>query len=545
MERETLPVDILFVGAGPANLAGAYHLARSLKELGKDDVEIAVIEKGQSVGSHTLSGAVMDPRALAELFPDGWQEAGCPVEAEVTGEKVLLLSEHKARSLPIPPFLKNHGYHIVTLSDIVVWLKDKLEELEVMVFEGFPGNELIMDGDKVRGVRTMDKGLNADGEPGPAFEPGADIEAKVTVLGEGVRGSLTKALVDSNNLHGPNPQIYGTGCKELWQLPDGRFPAGQVFHTAGWPLPSEEYGGSWIYGLPNNRVSIGFVTALDGGKPWLDPWETFQRWKTHPKIREILEGGEILKAGAKVVPEGGYWSRPKSFGDGFLIVGDSASLLNISRLKGIHSAIKSGMMASDTILEAIEKDDFSSATLQRYEDRFQDSWLRDELYRVRNFRQEFQQSGFWGGGLKAGFKYVLGGIGKERIDTHPDHKEMKKLSAAGQRPAPLEYDGKYLIDKVTGVYHAGSIHNEHQPTHLHVADPNICATKCAEEYGNPCESFCPASVYEMVPDDAGGKRLQINFSNCVHCKTCDIMDPYEIITWTVPSDAGGPKYQGL
>lgn len=543
MEREQLPVDVLFVGAGPANLAAAYHLARALREKGSD-LQLAVIEKGQSVGAHTLSGAVLDPRSLEELFPEGLEAAGCPIEARVTSESVHLLGENSARSLPVPPFLKNHGYFVVTLSDIVVWLKEKLEELEVMVFEGFPGSELLFEGDRVVGVRTMDKGLDPDGSPGPAFEPGAELTAKCTVIGEGVRGSLTRALVDKLGLHGPNPQTYGTGCKELWQLPPGRFAAGRVVHTAGWPLTSKEYGGSWIYGLPNDRVSVGFVTALDSGSPFNDPWENFQRWKTHPFVRKILEGGEILKAGAKAVPEGGYWSRPRSYGDGFLILGDSASLLNISRLKGIHTAVKSGLLASETILEAIAQDDFSAKTLAGYERRFQDSWLKEELYRVRNYRQEFK-SGFWFGGLKAGLKYVLGGIGRERKPIQADYSEMQRLNQAPQRRDALVYDGKYLIDKVTQVFHAGSIHNEHQPTHLLVADPDICRTQCVTEFGNPCERFCPANVYEMVDDPNGGKKLQINHSNCVHCKTCDILDPYQIITWTVPSDAGGPKYQGL
>ena len=545
MQREELPVDVLFVGAGPANLAASYHLAKSLKERGRDDISIAVIEKAQSIGAHTLSGAIMDPIAIAELFGDDWREAGCPVEAEVKGEKVYQLSEKKATKLPIvPPPLKNHGFWIVTLSEVVGWMKDKVEELEVMVFEGFPGHDFIMEGDCVAGVRTIDKGLGPDGEPGPAFEPGADIQARCTVLGEGPRGSLTKKLTEKLNLQGANPQIFGTGGKEVWQLPPGRFAAGDVIHTAGWPLRDDQYGGSWIYGLQNDRVSVGFVTALDTGDPWLDPWEMFQRWKCHPKIREILEGGEILKAGAKTVPEGGYWSRPKSHGDGFLIIGDSGSNLNISRLKGIHTAIKSGILAAETILEAIEKDDFTDATLSGYERRFEDSWLKKELWKVRNYRQEFK-SGFKKGALKAGMKYMLGGIGKDRIPLEADHSEMKKLSEALPSPEPLDYDGEYLIDKRSQVFHSGAMHGEAQPSHLHVADLDICRTTCAEEYGNPCESFCPANVYEIVDAEDGGRKLQINHSNCVHCKTCDILDPYQVITWDVPTDAGGPKYQGL
>ncbi|MFN0058217.1 MAG: 4Fe-4S dicluster domain-containing protein [Planctomycetota bacterium] len=547
MTRETLPVDILFVGAGPANLAAAYHLARSLKERGgAAEVSIAVIEKGQTVGAHILSGAIIDPRALNELFPAGFESAGCPVEAKVAQEAVYHFTASRAlRSPLIPPPLKNHGNYIVTLSEVVAWLKAKVEELDVMVFEGFPGNEFLWEDGKICGVRTMDKGLDRDGKPGPAYEAGADITARCVVLGEGCRGSLTKQLVAKLGLDGENPQVYGTGCKEVWRLPPGRFPAGKVVHTAGWPLRNSQYGGSWIYGLAGDRVSIGFVTALDGGDPWLDPWETFQRWKSHRFVRELLAGGELLKAGAKTVPEGGYWSRPKSYGDHFLIVGDGASLLNISRLKGVHTAMKSGLLAAETLLDAIAADDFSAAKLADYERRFQESWLRTELYKVRNFRQEFK-SGFFLGAAKAGIKYLFGGAGKARIPIEADYHEMKKRDRAAPRPAPLNFDGKYLLDKVTHVFHAGAMHGEHQPSHLKVADLDICRTRCAEEYGNPCQNFCPANVYEMVDDaERGGKRLHINHSNCVHCKTCDILDPYAIITWTVPSDAGGPKYQGL
>ncbi|MEE2883783.1 MAG: electron transfer flavoprotein-ubiquinone oxidoreductase [Planctomycetota bacterium] len=546
IEREELSVDILFVGAGPACLTSALHLKRQLTAMGNEDVEIAVIEKGQSVGAHILSGAVVDPRPLEELLGEDWRDKGVPVDAWVETEQVRHLSETKATRIPVPPMLKNHGFPIVNLSDMVCWLKDQCEQAEVMVFEGFPGSEFLRTEDRhIAGVRTMDKGLNADGEPGPNFEPGANIHARCTVLGEGVRGSLTKQLIEEQQLEGRNPQIYGSGCKELWQLPAGQFSAGRVLHTSGWPLSSTEYGGSWIYGLSGNRASVGFVTALDAKQPWTDPWENFQRWKEHPFIAKILEGGEILKAGVKCLPEGGYWSRPRPWGDGFLIIGDSGSNLNVSRLKGIHSAMKTGLIAAETLLEALRKDDFSGDTLSIYEQRFEKSWLKDELYRVRNYRAEFQGRKFWSGAIRAGFKYVLGGIGKEFAPIEADHDEMLQLSEAEQEPPPPSYDGKRLIDKVTQVHHSGSVHSEHQPSHLKVADTDLCASRCKEEYGNPCQHFCPANVYEMIDDGTGTERLQINHSNCVHCKTCDILDPYQIINWTVPSDAGGPKYQGL
>ncbi len=545
IEREELPVDILFVGAGPASLTAALHLKRQLSAIGNSDVEIAVIEKAQTVGSHILSGSVVDPRALVELLGEDWRDSGLPVESWVEKEEVRHLSQKMATRIPVPPMLKNHGFPVISLSEMVCWLKDRCEEEEVMIFEGFPGHEFLRDEDgHVAGVRTMDKGLDANGEPGPGFEPGADISARCTVLGEGVRGSLTKQLIEAEQLEGRNPQIFGTGCKELWKLPAGRFPAGKVLHTSGWPLSTTQYGGSWIYGLADDRVSVGFVTALDARQPWTDPWENFQRWKQHPFIAEILEGGEILKAGAKCLPEGGYWSRPRPWGDGFLIIGDSGSNLNVSRLKGVHSAMKTGLIAAETLLEAIRTDSFDGATLSSYEERFNNSWLKEELWRVRNYRAEFQGRGFWGGAIRAGIKYVLGGIGKQFAPLNSDHDEMLKLDAAEPRPEAPEYDGKQLIDKVTQVYHSGSVHAEQQPSHLKVADTDLCATRCKEEYGNPCQHFCPANVYEMI-EDGDGEKLQINHSNCVHCKTCDILDPYQVITWTVPSDAGGPKYLGL
>ena len=541
MQREELNVDVLYVGAGPANLASAYRLARSLKAAGRS-AEIMVIEKGQNVGDHILSGAIMDPRAMVELFGADWAKE-CPVEAEVKWDAVFYLSQDSAFKFPVnPPTLRNEGLMIVSLTKIVAWLKEKVEAEGVMICEAFPGAEILYDGERVAGVRTMDKGLGKDGKPGPTFQAGTDIFAKVTVLGEGSRGSLTKALVEKKGLAGKNPQVYGTGVKEVWDLPEGRVVKGEVFHTAGWPLSNDEYGGSWMYAMSDTRVSIGFVTALDSADPMNDPYANMQRWKTHPKLKALLAGGTLVKSGTKTVPEGGWWSRPISAGDGFLIIGDSGSLLNIARLKGIHTAMKSGMIAAETIEHALIIGDTSVRTLSLYERLLNESWVKTELWRTRNYRAAFKY-GFWVGGLLSSVMYYTGGrlvFDPMKLEEDAKHMETKHWGFD-----PLVADGTLTFDKVTGVYHSGSVHNEHQPSHLVIADTDICRTKCAEEYGNPCERFCPAAVYEMVDATDGKQRMQINFSNCVHCKTCDIADPYGIITWTVPSDAGGPKYMGL
>jgi electron-transferring-flavoprotein dehydrogenase len=541
-ERDRMEVDVLIVGAGPAGLAAAWTLGQKLGPK-LAETQVMVIEKGKAVGDHILSGAVMDPRGMADVFGANWREQGCPVEADVVAEQVLQLTATKSKPLPfIPPPLKNHGNVIVALSNVVRWMKEKVEGLGIMVAEGYPADEIVYEGNRVAGVQLIDQGRNPDGTEGPSFAPGAEIRAKVTILAEGTRGSLTKALVSRLKLSGPNPQVYGTGVKELWEVPAGRLAKGTVIHSAGWPLPDSCYGGSWIYAQSDTRLSIGFVTALDGGNPGLDPYEMMQTWKTHPFVRPLLEGGTVIKAGTKTVPEGGWWSRPKSFGDGFLILGDAGSLLNIARLKGIHTALESGKLAGETVAEALGRGDLSEAALAAYENRIQTSWVRDELWRVRNWRQAFQK-GFTRGKVHAGLLWLFGGkIFKDPLPIHADFQAMEHGQASAGRS--FKPDRTVTFDKVTGVYQAGSTHEEHQPSHLKVADLNVCATRCAAEYGNPCERFCPAAVYEMV-DGPSGRRLQINYSNCVHCKTCDILDPYEIITWTVPQDAGGPRYTSL
>lgn len=569
MERETLDMDVVFVGAGPANLSGALHLARLVTEYndaiqsgvrqGKalGQVEIAVIEKGASVGAHLLSGAVMDPRALKELIPD-FLELGAPLESPVLEDYFLYLTERRALRSPItPPPLRNHGYYIVSLNRLAAWLGEKCEEAGVNIFPEFPGAEMLYDeDDRVIGVRTGDKGIDKEGKRKPNFEPGVDLRAKVTVIGEGPRGSLTKELTQRLNLNaGREPQVYSIGVKELWELPDDRYPAGRVTHTLGFPSDSQTYGGGWIYGMQNRILNIGYVTGLDYHDPLIDPHAEFQRFKTHPYLARLLAGGKMIRYGAKTIAAGGYFAIPKIYADGVLLVGDCAGFLNSQRLKGIHSAIKSGMLAAETIFEALVAGDFSARQLQRYEQLVSGSWILPELRKVRNFHAGFR-AGRWPALFNTGLQFVTGGRAWgifDRAKAEPGHNAMKKLSAYGyrgdditQRYERLQFDGTLTFNKLTDVYHAAVSHSEDQPAHLHVLDLNICSTRCAEEYGNPCQRFCPAAVYEMVEDGANGKRkLQINFSNCVHCKTCDIMDPYQIINWVTPEGGGGPDYKGM
>jgi electron-transferring-flavoprotein dehydrogenase len=563
-ERETLEFDVVFVGGGPANLSGAYHLAqliRKHKESGSGDalgdVEIAVIEKGASIGSHILSGAVMDPKALGELIPD-FVEQGAPLESPVNEDHFLYLTpKHAIRSPITPPPFKNHGYYIVSLNRLTAWLGEKCEEAGVNIFPEFPGADLIYDeDDRVLGVRTGDKGIDKEGKPKSNYEPGVDLLAKVTVLGEGPRGSLTKKLVERLHLDdGREPQVYSIGVKELWELPDDRYPAGRVTHTLGFPSDVQTYGGGWIYGMKNNVLNLGYVTGLDYKDPLIDPHAEFQMFKTHPYIAKLLEGGKMIRYGAKTIAAGGLFAMPRTYADGVLLTGDCAGFLNAQRLKGIHSAIKSGMLAAETIFQALLAKDYSAKQLQSYEKRVNESWIIPELRKVRNFHAAFKH-GRWMALVNAGLQFVTGGRSWgifDRDKSHAGHLDMQKLSAYGyhgdrleQRYKDLRFDGKITFNKVTDVYHAAVSHDEDQPVHLHVLDTNICSTRCAEEYGNPCQRFCPAAVYEMVEDGGNGhRRLQINFSNCVHCKTCDIMDPYQIINWVTPEGGGGPDYKGL
>ena len=553
-ERERLDADVLIVGAGPAGLACALHLARLIRQHNESGAKpelsaegIYVLEKAREIGAHQLSGAVLDPRALAELVPDFATTA--PLDTPVTDDAAYFLTVSRAWKLPItPPPLRNHGNYVISVNKLVKWLGGLVEQAGVNVFTQFAGAELICEGDAVAGVITEDKGRDKDGKPKDNFTPGYELRAKVTVLAEGPRGSLTKKLVAEKNLDGLNPQVYSIGVKELWDVPPGRINPGWVAHTLGWPLDSSMYGGGWVYGLRENRISLGLVTGLEYHNPRFDPHEAFQLFKTHPFVRRILEGGKLVRYGAKTVPVGGWYSIPRTYLDGCLIIGDSASLLNAQRLKGIHMAIKSGMLAAETILDALLAGDTSAARLSAFRRKLDESWIASELRAVRNFHQSFQH-GLWIGLAHTAVQFVTGGRGLiDPMRMPAGYTEYHKLDGAldGASPAPPRFqgDGVLTFDRLTDVYHSGTRHEEDQPCHLHVLDPSICVGRCVAEYGNPCQYFCPAAVYEMV-EDKGGRRLKINFSNCVHCKTCDIADPYQIIDWVPPEGGGGPNYEGM
>ena len=561
MEREVLEFDVQFVGGGPAGLAGAIHLADLIAKHNANaastgatplpELTIAVLEKAAEVGAHGFSGAVMDPRAIRELMPD-YVAKGCPIESEVTHDDVVVLFEKSSFRLPfVPPALDNHGNVIVSLGELSKWLATQAEERGVLIATETPAQTPLLEDGKLLGVRTGDKGIDKHGNRKGTYQPGADCLAKVTVLCEGPRGTVAKQLESALGLTaGKQPQVYATGVKELWEVPAGRAQKGRVIHTLNWPLPSSTFGGGFVYGLSDSLWYVGFATGLDTADPTNDPHGNLQRFKTHPMIAALLEGGKPIAYGAKAIPEGGWYSMPKLYADGLLLAGDTGGFLNGGRLKGIHLAIKSGMLAAEQVFESLLANDFTAAKLAGYETRVAQSWAGAELKGMRNFHQAFD-GGLWTALPRTGFQMYMGGLDPlgDGLKGHSSHERMKPLRAVhpNGKPAPLKADGVLTFDKLADVYLSGTMHDEDQPSHLQVADTSVCATKCREEYGNPCQHFCPANVYEMVPDPEreGALKLQINASNCVHCKTCDIADPYQIITWTTPEGGGGPSYKRL
>jgi electron-transferring-flavoprotein dehydrogenase len=555
--RETLDVDVLIVGGGPAGLAAALRLAQLQKEKGGEPLAIAVLDKAREAGAHMLSGAVLDPSTLKDLVPD-FKAKGAPLGTEVHGDDIYYLTRTARFRLPItPPFFRNHGNYIISLNRFVKWLAGLVEAEGVDIFTGFPATEVLFDGATVVGVRTGDRGIDKHGQRKATFEPGVDIRARVTIFCDGVRGNLTKSLVRQLGLdEGRSPQVFAIGIKELWEVPAGRTTPGRVVHTMGFPLRNEEFGGGFIYALPDNLVSLGLVAGLDYRDPMFDPHIAFQHFKRHPLVASMLEGATLVRYGAKALPEGGWYTVPKLYAAGAMIAGDAAGFMNSARLKGIHLAMRSGMLAADTAFEAIRAGSTTDAALKAYDDRVQASAIRAELYPVRNVHQAFGY-GSLAGAMFTGLSLFTGGWWfRDPLPAHGGWTRIKKLVEyyKDARPDPesivnpVKIDRQLTFDRLTGVHYSGTRHPEDQPSHLIVHDASVCATRCREEYGNPCIRFCPANVYEMVDDaerGAGKKKLQINASNCVHCKTCDIMDPYQIIDWVPPEGGGGPQYEGM
>jgi electron-transferring-flavoprotein dehydrogenase len=550
VQREQLQADVLIVGAGPAGLACALHLANLIRKHNESGAKpelsaenIYVLEKGREIGAHQLSGAIMDPRGLAELVPDF--EKTAPLDTPVTDDAAFFFTQKSAWRFPItPPPFKNKGNYVVSLSKLTKWLGGLVEKTGVNLFTQFAGASLIHEGEGIAGVITEDKGVDKNGKPKDNFTAGYELRAKVTVLAEGARGSLTKQLVSRAKLENLNPQVYSIGVKELWDVQPGHIQPGFVAHTLGWPVPFEMYGGGWIYGMQNNRVSIGLVVGLEYHDSLFDPHEAFQKYKTHPFLRKMLEGGKLVRYGAKTIPAGGWYAIPRTCLDGGLIIGDAASFLDSQKLKGIHMAIKSGMLAAETVFDALVKGDASAKTLAAFPQKVEQSFIKKQLWSVRNFHQGFQH-GMLGGLFHAGLQQFTGGRGLiDPMRVHAGHEALHHLD--GRKP-PVERfkgDGKLTFDRLTDVYHSGTRHDDDQPCHLHVSDTNICIDRCVREFGNPCQYYCPAAVYEMT-EERGERKLKINFANCVHCKTCDIMDPYQIVDWVVPEGGGGPNYEGM
>ena len=547
-DREMMEYDVVIVGAGPAGLAAGIRLKQLAQEKGAD-VSVCILEKGSEVGAHILSGAVMDPRALDELIPD-WKELGAPLNAPVSEDRFLILSETGARRIPnavLPGCFHNDGMYVVSLANVCRWLGQQAEALGVEIFPGFAAAEVLYDDNgAVKGVATGDLGINRAGEKTDAYQPGMELHAKYTFFAEGCRGHLGKQLQERYELRaGVDPQVYGIGIKELWEIDPAKHQPGLVIHTAGWPLESDTYGGSFLYHLENNQVAIGFVVGLAYTNPYLSPYEEFQRYKHHPAIRTFLEGGKRIAYGARAINAGGLQSLPKLVFPGGCLIGDDAGFLNASRIKGSHAAIKSGAMAAEAAYTAITAGR-SADELITYPQAFRSSWLHEELHRARNFKP-WMAKGLYVGSLMFGIDQVVfrGKAPWTLRHKHADHETLKKKTDA----KPINYpkpDGVISFDRLSSVFISNTNHSEDQPIHLTLKDPTVPVRVNLADYDAPEQRYCPAGVYEIVRDDDGNNpRLQINAQNCVHCKTCDIKDPTQNIVWVVPEGGGGPNYPNM
>ena len=569
IEREILDFDVLYIGGGPANLISLWHLLNQIEEAKKEgktlpSLTIGLIEKGDQIGDHIFSGAVLDPQALEEAMPD-YLERGFPTEGRVQREEVWLLTSDRqgVRAPIVPPFLHNIGHHIISLSKVCRWLASEIEKrsiegVDVMILPGFSAMKVLWEKEtsgvlRVKGVQTTDKGVDRDGNPKSNFEPGNYLHAKITIFGEGPRGHLSRELEEVLHLQSTsvNPQVYEMGVKEIWEVPDGNIEEGFVLHSTGWPLPEGEIGGSWVYALGKNKVSIGYVVSLDSRDPFVDGHAVLQAFKKHPKIAPFLDGGKMIQYGGKALAIGGWYSMPQLAFPGGMLVGDAAQMVNAARLKGIHLAMKGGMCAAETIASCLLVNDFSSPQLETYPQRFMNSGAGAELYTSRNFHGIVQHGLTPSALTKLNVALLANGwVPGDPLRVHADALQTESTEKYYGKKGLKYGDVRDLIkseglqfSKLDDVYVSGTQHDEHQPCHLKIVKGNEVCVECYEEKGAPCTVFCPAQVYEMHPDASGHvKQVDIAFSNCVHCKTCDIKCPEENVIWTPPEGGGGPKY---